>query len=158
MQAERIGSHFSHNGLINFISRLDCYICTDASVDTHIDATYIRHLSSLTSDIICKCQRWQKTDDGHKSHQYGCLQKRLCKCSNMVEKWNWLDHYVRNESQYAPLAYFPLYIFEISFIKWKRAGTHQKVELGFKFFFILFIWHRHNIPHLVFDIGGLFHF
>ena len=31
MQAERIGSHFSHNGPINFISRLDCYICKDAS-------------------------------------------------------------------------------------------------------------------------------
>ena len=28
-----------------------------------------------------------------------------------------LDHYVRNESQYALLAYFPLYIFGISFKK-----------------------------------------
>ena len=51
MQAKHIGSHFSHYGPINLISRLDCYIFTDASVDTHIDATYIRHLSSLTSDI-----------------------------------------------------------------------------------------------------------
>ena len=62
----------------------------------------------IMSDVI---------DDRHKSHQYGCLQKRLCKCSNLVEKWNWLDHYVRNESQYDPLAYFPLYIFGISFMK-----------------------------------------
>ena len=45
MQAERIGSHFSHNGPINFISRLDCYIFKDASVDTHIEETYVRHLS-----------------------------------------------------------------------------------------------------------------
>ena len=56
MQAEHIGSHFSHNGPIDLISRSDCYICKDASVDTHIDATYIRHLSSLTSDIIFRCQ------------------------------------------------------------------------------------------------------
>ena len=28
-----------------------CYICKDASVDTHCDATYVRHLSSLTSNI-----------------------------------------------------------------------------------------------------------
>ena len=53
MHADRIGSHFSHNGPINFQSQPDCYICKDASVDTHIDATYVRHLSSLTSDIIC---------------------------------------------------------------------------------------------------------
>ena len=85
MQVERIGSHFSHNGQINFVSRPDCYICKDASVDTHID---VRHLSLLTSDI------WHNLQ----SHQYGCLQKRLCKCSNLVEKWKWLDHYVRNES------------------------------------------------------------
>ena len=51
-KAERIGSHFSHNGLINFISRPDCYICKDASVDTHIDATYVRHLSSVIADIF----------------------------------------------------------------------------------------------------------
>ena len=45
----------------------------------------------------------------------GVYRKRLCKCSNLVKKWNWLDHYVRNESQYARLGYFPLYInfFEI---------------------------------------------
>ena len=49
MQAERIGSHFSHNGPINFISRPDCYIFKDASVDTHIDATYVRHLSTEAS-------------------------------------------------------------------------------------------------------------
>ena len=47
MQAEGVGSHFSHNGPINFISRPDCYICKDASVDTHIHATYFRHLSLL---------------------------------------------------------------------------------------------------------------
>ena len=29
---------------INFYSPPDCYICKDASVDTHIDATYVRHL------------------------------------------------------------------------------------------------------------------
>ena len=49
MQAKRIGSHISHNDPINFISRPDCYICIDASVDTHINATYVRHLSSLKS-------------------------------------------------------------------------------------------------------------
>ena len=102
----------------------------------------ICHRWHLKSDIICRCQVWQMTDDGHKSHQYGCLQKRLCKCSNLVEKWNmhgarkhawrtqaawanWLDDYVRNESQYAPLQYFPLYIFEISFIKWKWPAARQ---------------------------------
>ena len=49
MQAERIGSHFLHNanGSINFISQPDCYICKDASVDTHINATYVRHLKGV---------------------------------------------------------------------------------------------------------------
>ena len=56
MQAERIGSHFSHNGPIDLISRPDCYICKDASVDTHIDATYVRHLSSVIADICRLCQ------------------------------------------------------------------------------------------------------
>jgi len=37
--AEHIGSHFLQNGRINFIYRPDCYICHDASVDNHIDAT-----------------------------------------------------------------------------------------------------------------------
>ena len=37
MHADRIGSHFSYNGPINFHSRPDCYICKDASVDTHIN-------------------------------------------------------------------------------------------------------------------------
>ena len=36
-----------------------------------------------------------------------------------------LDHYVRNESQYDALAYFPLYIFGISFIKWKHMAACQ---------------------------------
>ena len=58
----------------------------------------ICHLSSLTSADYVRCQMSVMTDDGNKSHQYGCLQKRLCKCSNLVEKWKWLDHYVRNES------------------------------------------------------------
>ena len=56
MQAEHIGSHFSHNGPINFISRPDCYICKDASVDTHIDATYVHHLSYVIADITRLCQ------------------------------------------------------------------------------------------------------
>ena len=37
---EGISSHFSHNGPINFISRPDCDIFKDASVDTHIDLLY----------------------------------------------------------------------------------------------------------------------
>ena len=63
MQADRIGSHFSHKGLINLISRLDCYICKDASVDTHIDATYVRHLSSVIADIFRLCQMLDVSDD-----------------------------------------------------------------------------------------------
>ena len=51
MQAERIGSHFSNNGPINLISCPDCYICKDASVDTHIEATYVLYLSSVIADI-----------------------------------------------------------------------------------------------------------
>ena len=39
-------------------------------------------MSSLTSADYVRCQMSVMTDDGHKSHQYGCLQKRLCKCSN----------------------------------------------------------------------------
>ena len=46
----------------------------------------ICHLSSLTSSDYVRCQMSAMTDDGHKLHHYGCLQKRLCKCSNLVEK------------------------------------------------------------------------
>ena len=49
MLAERLGSHFSRKGQINLISWPDCYIFKNASVDTHIEATYVCHLSSLTS-------------------------------------------------------------------------------------------------------------
>ena len=128
--------------------------------------TVICHLSSLTSVDYVRCRMSVMTDDGNKSHQYGCLQKRLCKCSNLVEKWKWLDHYVRNESQYAPLAYFPLYIFGISFIKWKRAaqeneslktldffwfhlfrykGSHMQ-KMGQKKAFLLFLGHPNVYP------------
>ena len=48
---------------------------------------------------------------------YGCLWKEHYKCSNLVKKLNWKDHSVRNESQNAPPAYFPLYIFRISPLK-----------------------------------------
>ena len=57
MQAERIGSHFQYNGPTNFIYLPDCYISKDASVDIHIDATYVRHLSSVIADICRLCQR-----------------------------------------------------------------------------------------------------
>ena len=63
MQADRIGSHFSHNGPINFTSRPYCYICKDASVDTHMDATYVRHLSSVIPDIFRLCQMLDVSDD-----------------------------------------------------------------------------------------------
>ena len=54
-----IGCHFSHNGPINLISRPDCYTFKDASVDIHIEMTYVRHLSSA----ICQlCQISAMTD------------------------------------------------------------------------------------------------
>ena len=59
MQAERIGSHFSHNGQINFISRPDFYICKDASIDT----TYVRHPLSVIADICRLCQMSDVSDD-----------------------------------------------------------------------------------------------
>ena len=68
MHADRIGSHFSHNGPINFQSRPDCYICKDASVDTHIYATYVRNLSYVIANICRLCQMSAMTDDGHKSY------------------------------------------------------------------------------------------
>ena len=55
----------------------------DTSVDTHIDATYVRHLSSLTSADYVRFQMSAITDDGHMLHQYGCLRKLLCKCREM---------------------------------------------------------------------------
>ena len=67
MQAERFGSHISHIGLINLNSRPGCNIFTDASIDTHINMTYVRHLSSLTSDIIDMFEMLVMTEDGHKS-------------------------------------------------------------------------------------------
>ena len=88
----------------------------------------------LTSADNVKCQMSAMTDYGNNLHQYGCLQKRLCKCSNLVEIRNWLDHYVRNESQYGPHAYFPLYIFGISFIKWKRMAPENESLKTLDFF------------------------
>ena len=51
MHAERFGSHSSHIGLINLISLPGCHNFTDASLDNHIDMTYVRRLSSLTSEL-----------------------------------------------------------------------------------------------------------
>ena len=51
MQSERFGSHFSHSGLINLISRPGFHIFTDTSVDTNINMTYVRHLPSVIADI-----------------------------------------------------------------------------------------------------------
>ena len=51
MQAKRFRSHFSHIGLINLISRPGCQIFIDASLNPYINMTYVRHLSSLSSDI-----------------------------------------------------------------------------------------------------------
>ena len=62
--------------------------------------------SSLTSANYVRCQRWQMTDiSGINMGVYRSV------FANLVEKWNWLDHYVRNKSKYTPLAYFPFYIF-----------------------------------------------
>ena len=36
MPVERFGSDFSQNGTINSISKQDCHILNDLSVDTHI--------------------------------------------------------------------------------------------------------------------------
>ena len=58
-----IGSHSSHNGPINFIFRPDCYIFKDASLDTHIDTIYVRHLSSVIADIFRLCQMSDVSDD-----------------------------------------------------------------------------------------------
>ena len=74
MQAERFGSNFSHIGPINLISWPVCHIFTDASLDTHINMTYDRHLSSLISDIL---EMPAMADDGHKSRWYGCIMKML---------------------------------------------------------------------------------
>ena len=67
MQAKRFGSHFSHIGLINLISRPGCHIFTDTSRDNHINISYVCHMSSLTSDIIDIFQM-STTDDGHNSY------------------------------------------------------------------------------------------
>ena len=100
MLSERFGSHFAQKGWINLLSWPDRYIFKDASLDNHISMTYVRHLSSLTSDII---DRWEAS---FKMWQSGQEKK-------------WFVPSVRNESQNAPLAFFPLYIFWISLIKWK---------------------------------------
>ena len=70
MQAELFGSHFLQNGPINLIFRPDCYIFKDASLDTHIDTIYVRHLSSVIADICLLCHsviddRCQMTDISH---------------------------------------------------------------------------------------------
>ena len=65
MQADRFGSHFSHSGIINLISLPRCHIFTDASLDIHINMTYVRHLSSLTSADYVRCQKAQAAVTEH---------------------------------------------------------------------------------------------
>ena len=76
MQAQRFGSHFLHIGLINIFSWPICHIFNDVSLDTHINMTYVRHLSSVITD------RWHiwhmsvMTDDrcGHISYWYRVIK------------------------------------------------------------------------------------
>ena len=48
--AECFGSHFSHIGLINQIFWPSFHILVDASLDTHINMTYVRHQSDVSAD------------------------------------------------------------------------------------------------------------
>ena len=119
MLVERFGSHFSQIGPFNLISWQDCYIFNALSTDTHISNIQSHKAIWLYSHMA---KLWPYGHIaiwpyGHKSSQYGCLWIEYQKCGKVVKKLNWKDHYVRNESQNAPPAYFPLYIFRISPLK-----------------------------------------
>ena len=129
MQAEHIGSHFSNNGPTNFISRPDCYNCKDASVDTHINATNVRHLSSVIADIFRLCQMSDVSDDRWRTLVASIWVSRecLCKCSNLVEKLNWTI--MREKSVNTLRLHIFLCIFWDFLYKMKMAGQgKQKSE------------------------------
>ena len=114
---------------ISFLAQIATFSKTLLSAPILMRVTsIICDLSLLTSPDDVRCLMSAMTDGGHKLHRYGCLQNRLCKCSNLVEKWNRLDHYVRNESQYAPLAYFP------------RLKSIPKITKILKFFLLLLLF------------------
>ena len=55
--------YFSLNGPINLIFGPDCYIFKYTSIDTHIDTTYVRHMSSVIAEICYLCQISDVSDD-----------------------------------------------------------------------------------------------
>ena len=69
--------------------------------------------------------------------QYGCLSRKQWKCSNLVKTVNWLDFPVKNESKIALMRYFPLYNFQIYFIKLKLMAKLGFLHLRSNF---LFLW------------------
>ena len=108
----------------------------------------ICHLSSLTSADNVKCQMSAMADDRNNLHQYGCLQNRLCKCSNLVEEIDWTNMWEMRANIFRfifSFVYILDFLYKMKTKKW-----------SYNLIFFLLIWHRHNIPQVVFDIGGLF--
>ena len=116
MQAERFGSNFSHIALINLISWPVCHILTDASLDTHINVTYVHHLPSLTSEICQKCQMSAMTDDIWRTYVILIWVSRepSAKIWQHGQEIKLIRPMCEKESQNAPLEYFPLYILRFS--------------------------------------------
>ena len=50
---DHISSHSSHSGPINFISRPDCCICKEASVDTHIELLMRLMFPGSNLQLLC---------------------------------------------------------------------------------------------------------
>ena len=111
MPSEEICSHFSQEGQINLIFPPYCCICIALSIDTHMSysESHIAVWLYGYMAIIWKYGHMARWLYGFYSSQYGCLSRKLYKCSNLVKTLSWLDHPVRNESQFPPRAYFPLY-------------------------------------------------
>ena len=109
---ERFGSHFSQNGAINLISRPDCYILNDLSVDTHIGYSqshmtiwlygfmviwlygHMVKLQPISRIAICLSQLFQ-LEMNLKGHQkckkiYNFSQVFFRNDCNMVFEWNTL--------------------------------------------------------------------
>ena len=101
------------------------------------------------SHIAIESNGHYSVKDGH----YGCFRNQQYKCSNLVKTVSQFDYPAANESKNGPVAYFPLYNFQIPFIKLKLMAKLEFLHL--KYIFRFSEWsHVYTAPtgqHLIYS-------
>ena len=78
---------------------------------------------------------WKYGRYGIKDGHYGCFRKHQYKCGKLVKTVSQFDHPASTESKNGPVAYFPLYNFQIPFIKLKLMAKLEFLHLKYIFRF-----------------------